>query len=254
VAVISNSLAQAFWQGEDPIGSSLQRVWGEDDPAARRPAGIRKPAGTRIIGVVSDVINTFYVEDAAMLYLPLRSSEAAGARLVVSVDGDPSASSRQVRDILRSIDPRLRPTVALVRDLRTRALRGTRATALLSAVLGGGALTLAVIGMFGVTAFVVRQRRHEISVRMALGSSGRQIVGLLLRDSLRPVAIGMTLGMLIALLAGHVIRGMLYGISGHDPLALATAVAVLMVAVTAAALGPARRALRVNPAETLKQS
>jgi predicted permease len=253
VAVISNCLAQIFWKGEDPIGSSLQRVWGEEDRPGARLTGPRKPTGTRIIGVVSDVISTFHAEDSATLYLPLRPADMMNARLVVSVDGNASALSRQVRDILRSMDPQLRPTVRLVTDLRASELSEQRGTALLSALLGGAALTLAVIGLFGVTAFVVRQRRHEISVRMALGASGWQIVGLLLRDTLRPVAIGIAMGLGLAVLAGHVIRGALYGISGHDPIALVAAVAVLIVAVTAAALGPALRALHVDPAEMLKQ-
>lgn len=254
VAVISNSLAQTHWKGEDPIGSSLARVWGEDDRPGARVAGLRKPAGTRIIGVVSDAMSTLRVEDGATLYLPLRADGAVNARLVVNVDGDPAAISWQVRDVLRSMDPRLRPTVTFVGESRARELSGPKGAALLTVLLGGGALTLAVIGLFGVTAFVVRQRRHEISIRLALGAAGGDVVSLLLRDTLRPVAIGMAIGVFIALIVGHVIRGSLYGISGHDPIAVIAAVVVLMVAVVAAALGPARRALRVDPAEMLKQS
>jgi putative ABC transport system permease protein len=77
---------------------------------------------------------------------------------------------------------------------------------------------------------------------------------MLVRDSLRPVVIGITGGLLLSLLVGHVIRGMLYGVSGHDPIAIVSAILILLGAATGAALGPARRALRIDPAEMLKQS
>lgn len=121
-------------------------------------------------------------------------------------------------------------------------------------IVGATALGLAVIGLFGVTAFVVEQRRHEVSVRKALGASNGQLLGMLFRDSLTPVAAGLSCGLLVSLLAGRVIQGILYGVSSHDPAAILTAVVVLVCAASGAVLVPARRAARVDPAQLLKQA
>ena len=111
-----------------------------------------------------------------------------------------------------------------------------------------------MIGLLGVTTFVVGQRRHEVSVRLALRASRSDVVGLLLRDSLRPVVFGLSAGLVLALLIGHVIRGAHYGISGHDPLAIVAAVAVLLGSAIIAVLVPARRGASVDPPQVLRQS
>ncbi len=116
------------------------------------------------------------------------------------------------------------------------------------------ALGLAVVGLFGVTAFVVRQRRHEVSVRMALGALPRQVVALLFRDSLRPVVIGLTVGLIGALWFSRLLESLLFGVSTRDPIAIAAAVGVLTGATALAALLPARRAAHVNSAELLRDA
>jgi putative ABC transport system permease protein len=255
VAVISDSLARAYWGSDDPVGSSLQRVWGDDDPTGAPSQGLlRKPSGTRIVGVVSDAITRLANYEAPTIYLPIAATSSPGARIVVSVDGDPGAMVRPVHEAIRALDPNTRPRVTRVRDLHAGELENPKALAAIAAVVGSSALALAVVGLFGVTVFVVSQRQHEVSVRMALGASAREILALVLRDSLRPVAIGLSCGLVLALAAGHVIRGALYGVSGHDPVSIVSAILTLLVAATGAALGPARRALRIDPAEMLKQS
>jgi ABC-type antimicrobial peptide transport system permease subunit len=133
-----------------------------------------------------------------------------------------------------------------------RGLEGPRTLAALAGLAGGIVLTLALIGLFGVTAFVVRHRTHEISVRRALGASQRDVVAMIVRESLRPVSIGLAIGVVLALLGGHTVQGVLYGVSARDPLAIDAAVVLSLAAAAAAAFVPARRAARVNPAELLK--
>jgi ABC-type antimicrobial peptide transport system permease subunit len=157
-----------------------------------------------------------------------------------------------VRDALEAIDPSVRPSVTFPLDGLERELKGPRILASLAVIVGATALGLAVIGLFGVTAFVVAQRTHEVSVRRALGASGAQIMNLLLRDSLTPVAIGLGCGLLLSLLGGRVVQSVLYGVNSRDPIAILAAVLILLSAAGAAVFLPARRAARVNPAHLLK--
>ena len=255
VAVISESLARRFWPDEDPIGSSLTRVWGEEIPSNGRPMGfMRKPVGTRVIGVVSETITKLTKYDSPSLYLPMDPLNIRGARIVVRTSGDPQGMIAAIRDAVKATDPSVDSRTVRVIEGVQEQMRDPQALAVVAGVFAVSTLVLAVIGLFGVTSFVVRQRRREVSIRLALGATGHGVVRLLLRDCLRPVLLGMTCGLFVAILAGHVIRGMLYGVSGHDPLAMATAAILLLAAATAAVVGPVRRALRVDPAEMLKQS
>jgi predicted lysophospholipase L1 biosynthesis ABC-type transport system permease subunit len=251
--VISARLAREYWGQADPIGAGLERVWGRDTPAGSLLSGtMRKPPGTRIVGIVEDVVTDLRSFGAPTIYLPLASSSVP--RLVVRTRDDPHAVARGIQTAMETIDPGIRASITYAADGLQRDLMGPRTLAALSVTVGATALGLAVIGLFGVTAFLVEQRRHEVSVRKALGASSSQLMGLLFRDSLRPVAVGLTLGVLVSLVAGQVIQGVLYGVSSRDPISIVAAVGILVAAASAAVFLPARRAARVNPAELLKQS
>src|SRR4030095_13727264 len=119
-------------------------------------------------------------------------------------------------------------------------------------IVGAAALGLAMIGLFGVTSFAVQQRTHEMTVRRALGASDGAIIGLLLRDNLRPVAGGLACGIVLALSGGRILNSLLYGVSSRDPASVVAAVVLLVPAALAAVYLPARRAARANPAQLLK--
>ena len=138
-------------------------------------------------------------------------------------------------------------------DTLRRDLEGPRALALLAILVGATAVGLAVIGLFGVTAFVVEQRAHEMTVRRALGASDSQLLTLLFRESLRPVVVGLVIGLGISLLSGRIVQSVLYGVSSRDPLAIGSAVAILLLAAATAVVLPARRATQVSAAHLLKQ-
>jgi predicted permease len=256
VAVISASLAHEYWGAVSPLGASLERVWGPDDaPNARHRGLMSRPAGTRIIGVVANAVSNLQNQDALAIYTPLPADDAGAARLVVRARGDAAAVAPAVRDVLRSLDasPGMTVSTTLVSDDMAREFADPQMAAVLASIVGIVALALAAVGLFGVTAFVVGQRQHEVGVRMTLGASGADILGMLLRDGLRPVAIGLGAGLVLALGAGQVIRRGLYGISGHDPIAIAAAVGLLLAAAGAAILIPARRAARIDPARMLRE-
>jgi ABC-type antimicrobial peptide transport system permease subunit len=126
--------------------------------------------------------------------------------------------------------------------------------ATLAGALAALALGLAIVGIYGVTTFVTGQRTREIGLRIAVGASPGDVLRLLLKDSLRPVAIGLAAGAGVALLASRLAAVVFYGVGASDPIAFASAIAVLLVSSAAAVFIPARRAARVDPAFVLRQS
>jgi ABC-type antimicrobial peptide transport system permease subunit len=133
-------------------------------------------------------------------------------------------------------------------------LGGKRRLAVLLGPLALLALVLSVIGVYGTTAFVVSQRTAELGVRMAMGATASDVTRLFLKDGMRPIAIGIVVGLAAALAAGRVAAQELAGISPHDPLSIATAVFVLVVSAVLAVVVPARRSARIDPATVLRQS
>jgi hypothetical protein len=249
VGVITAKLAQDLWGSSDPIGGTLERV-------GHRSASEAVDLSTvNIIGVVGDVLSARLSEpEAGTVYLPLLAIDTRGsAQLVVRTAGPASAARLPLQEAIGALDPSLHVTVDLTADAFNRQLDPVRTIASLASGLGALALGLAVVGMFGVTTFVVGQRLTEVSIRMAIGATGADILQLLLRDSLRPVFIGGMAGLGLSLIAGQFMASVLYGISPRDPIAIATAIAVLVPAATGAVLVPTRRAARVDPARVLRQ-
>ena len=238
VAVISETLARDFFPGEDPLGQSLGRIL-ENSRAT-------------IIGVVSNAITARLRElGSAAIYQPM--DQTLAAKMVIRTAGAPEALIPSVRSALHSIDPRVRLGITPVSERLQQQLEEPRTLASLAGVLAAVALALAVVGLYGVTAFVVGQRTQEISVRIALGATGRDIMRLLLHDSLRPVMVGLAAGVFVALLGGRVLAGVLYGVGTADPIAFVVALLVLLSAATLAVIVPTRGAAAVDPAAVLRQ-
>jgi len=253
VVVISASLARAFWGNDDALGDRMDRVWGTvtDADSAHRAGLHQKLPDARIVGIVEDATIGLQSKNAPTIYLPLAASRTP--RLVVRAAASPAALGPTLVDAIQRFDPRQRPRISMPSAGQRRELERPRSLTMLAMAVGAIALGLATIGLFGVTAFVVEQRTHEMSVRRALGASSRQLVELMLRDNLRPVAIGLTIGLLMALGGGRMIQAVLYGTSSRDPLALVAATIVLLVVTALAVLIPARKAGRVDPVQLLKQ-
>jgi predicted permease len=237
VAVISDSVARDFFPGEDPIGQPLDRV----------VEGSRRT----IVGVVSDAITARLRElGAAVVYTPIEDTRTA--RIVVRTDLKPGELVPSLRTSLASIDGRVRLEVVTVSDGLKRQRDQPRILATLAGTLAALALMLAVIGIYGVTSFAVGQRTREIGVRMALGAHARDVVRLLLGESLRPVSVGLAVGVAAALVCMRVFDGVLYGVSSSDPAAFGAALLILLTAAAAAVVLPSRRATRIDPAAVLR--
>ena len=241
VAVVSESIVRDFLGGAEPIGATLSAV-------------SERLSGVTIVGVVADAV-TARVRGTGngTIYRPFSPDDGRAARLVVR-SAHPPAIVRDLEETLLSVDPRVRPITTIVGDDVERHLNEPKVLAGLSGAVAMLALVLAVLGVYGVTTFVVNQRMWELHVRRAIGASTRDVVRLLVRQSLTPVIIGLVAGLLVALAAVRVLTPALSGVSPYDPSAILGAVGVLLGAALAAVLSPALRAAHADPAAVLRQA
>ena len=242
VAVVSESLARRLWGGEDPLGQVLEEF-----------RVVEKAPHVTVIGVVADTV-TARLHDVrtAAIYRPVM--QPATSRIVVKATASPEAILPALRAALQPIDPRVRVELRLVRDGLQEELELPRRLAGVAAFVAALSLTLAVIGIYGVTTFLAGQRTREIGVRLAIGASPADVVRLLLGQGLRPIAIGLACGIVAALIAAQAFQGAMYGVTARDPGAFAAAAVILLVAAAAAVYFPTRRASRLNPVVVLRQS
>jgi predicted permease len=244
VAVISRSLAEQKWPGEDPLGKLVQ--FGNMD-------GDLTPF--RIVGVVGDIRDFgLDAEPRATLYgYYAQRTRAIAWGFWIAIRA-PSAERLipAAREILHGVDPDLVPEFRTVAQLESASVAPRRFNLVMVGVFGATALLLALAGIYGAVAFNVAQRTREIGVRVALGARTSSVVGLVLRSALFWVAVGLATGVVLALGAARAVASLLYGISPHDPLAYAAAAAVLLIASFLAAWLPALRAARVDPMVALR--
>jgi len=233
VAVISQGLANRRWPGEDALGKTYD--------------------GDTIVGVVSDARTVRLNEGAATeYYRPIQPKDMPGAVLIVRVEGAPQRFTNGIRATLQAEDPRLTPEVFALQDALATKLAGPRQAAQLVSLLGACALLLAVTGFGGMVAFTVSERLKEIGIRLALGAHPRHVLGAVLRQFRTPVLLGTVAGSLLATAAGLVLAQELYGVSSVDPIAHVGAFVLLATGASLAAIPSVRRALRVDPVQTLR--
>jgi predicted permease len=240
--VISETLARAVWPDRDPIGRTL---------------GLSLHDGLRatVIGVVDDV----HLTDARTPPRPVAYLSAARfpdrvRDLVVRVEGDPTAIAPTLRAEVASMDASLPLySVTTMGTLVDRSFARDRLTAFLLAAFATVALLLASVGVFGVVAGDVANRRKEIGIRLALGSRPSAVLALLLRRASVRIFVGVAGGVAIALAGGRVMRSLLFGVTPADPVSFLS-IAVLMSAIAATAtVLPGVQALRRSPLSTLRE-
>lgn len=238
--VISRTMAETYWADASPVGRTVV-VGGEE---------------VTVIGVVGDVSwQGLDDEPTNFLYVPLSSMQdrAAGfVTLAVRSMGDPSEALALVRTELTALEPDAPITVLSTMEGQIgQVLSAQQTGAAFLTGFGALALLLSVLGIGGVVAYVVQQRRRDIGIRMALGANGRSVLAQSTLDMALPILVGTVAGILASLLLTRTIEGFLFGVTATDAgTYVSTTVVFLVVAVCAAAL-PARRATRVNPVEVL---
>jgi predicted permease len=259
VAVVNEAFVKRFFKSDE---NPLEQHFGLDLP---------ENVGTfRIVGVVRDAKFAGFALDRParpMFYVPLAQnvnyqnpmmqrlelgSHQMGGILLVT-DVPVGALEPALTSALAEIDPNL--TLTRVRTMQQQvdvSFDQQRAVASLAGLFGIVALALAAVGLYGVTAYTVAQRTNEIGIRMALGADRGKVVDLVLRSAFRRVAIGLLLGLPLAVGAGKLIAAQLYGVSFWDPLALSIAAVSLGACALVAALIPAARAAAISPMNALR--
>ncbi len=238
--IVNQSLAQRYWPEVSPVGQRLtfnsgQTYWNVVGVIANfRQAGIDTPPG-----------------DA--LYLPVRQFPGLGGSLLVKTVGEPMALSRQIREALYSVDPE-QPVSAITTlgDVRSAALASPRLTATLLALSAALALILTALGIGGLLAHSVAERTQEIGVRMALGASRPNVLGLVMQQGMRLVTIGVLVGGITAIVLARVMENLIFGIQARDPLTFSVVGAALLIVASVACFLPARRAMRIPPTQALR--
>lgn len=241
VIVVNEAFAQRFWPGEEALGKRVS-VSGTEGPFAE------------VIGVAKDGKYVTLGEDPKpFFFIPLLQHPEARVTLVARTAGAPGPLAGPLRAEIRSLDPDLPiESIETVEEHLGLSLLPARIAGAVLGAFGLFGLLLASLGVYGVVAYGVTQRTREIGVRIALGAQASDIVGLVLREGMRLVAIGVGTGLVVALVGTRLIRGMLYGLSPLDPVTFA-GVAGLFVAIAAlASFLPARRAARLDPVDALR--
>jgi len=242
VAVVSEALAERLWPGQDALGKLVQFDMG-GDLSPSTVVGI--VADTRDLGLDRAPRPTFYAPyrqrawSLTIFEIVMRTTDVA--RVMAAA-----------RDIVQRMNPEIVPQFSTSEQAYSAQLAPRRFNLVLIGVFGGAALLLALAGIYGSIAFHVVRRTHEIGVRMALGARPSRVISMIVRRSLVLGAIGVAIGLTIALGAARLASSLLYGIAPHDPVSYAAAAAVLLLAAVAAGLIPALRAARVDPVTALR--
>ena len=247
IVVIDESFAKRYFAGRNPLGQ-LVRI-------GDRPQDDNPKDDHQVVGVVATV-RKLQVGSTPKpwIYTPLRGLRYLEAKMLVSYRGPYPPMMRSLAKNVTALDPNLNVRVQRIEENVEAALAPVRIGAAAAATLGGLGLLLACTGVYGVMSFLVGSRRREVGIRVALGAKNADILRLILWQGMKPVAIGAVIGLPLAAAGAQLIRVMLYGLSPMDPLPFLSMAALLALMAAIAALVPARAALRVDPAVTLREN
>jgi len=244
-AIVNEAFAQKYFAGGSAIGKWVSTNQPRD--VQQEPGGLMT-----IVGVVADVRHSSLEKPALpQFYFPIDAPHMAFVAIRSSLPAGEIAA--QARAILRGMDRSLTFTnVHTMSERISEAAARRRFQTVLLAAFSGMAMMLALVGLYGLLAFAVRQRRAEIGVRIALGAPRGHVVRLILRQGLRLVVVGLALGLCSAAALTRVLSSMLYGVHADDPLTFTLAPALLLVAAASACVLPGWRAANIDPVESLR--
>ena len=251
VAIINEALAERYWPGENPVGKHIQPHF-----SATRTAWQPQPKDSfvTIIGVVANVREWEWNESTpAQIYLLDLQYPSHIMRVVIRSDGDPAQLTSATRHAVASVDPSQPITeIHTLDQLLNSAVSQRRLSMLLLGIFGAIATVLAVIGIYGVMAYAVSQRSHEIGIRMALGARPVDVLRMVVANGMSLAGLGIGFGLVGSIAAAHYLRSQLYGIHAWDPITFVGVTACLALVAAAASYFPARRATRVDPLVALR--
>ncbi|HEX3471727.1 MAG TPA: ABC transporter permease [Silvibacterium sp.] len=248
VAMVNESLVQKYFKDKDPL---TQRVSVEElIPGVTR---LGPPIEWQIVGVFHNVRTRGLREDYPEIEIPFWQIPWPSAGIGVRTAEDPASMTRAIAAAVHSVDPEIAlATTRTLEQVRSDVLAEDRFSVVLFTSFAIVALLLAGIGIYGVMAFSVAQRSHEIALRMALGASRNRVVGMVVREGVLLACIGSALGLIGAYFVGRAMQTMLYGVGAMDFSAFGAVGSVLLAAAVLACYLPARRAASVNPMQLLR--
>jgi predicted permease len=247
VVIASQALAHRLWPEQNAVGQQCFAEWGS---LQLQPS--------EVVGVVGDIrtrldrppVYTVYVADS---WAETPPSAPASASIVVRTALDPARLSNGLRATIHRAGADV-PIVALrpMSQLVALNVEGRRFQASLTASFAGSALLLASLGIFGVLAYSVEQRRREFAIRVALGAQHGRLLGMVMRQGLLPAVVGLTVGIAVSFMSGGLLRNLVVGVSASDLVTLGSVAAVIMLVAIVACYIPARRALSMDPIVALQ--
>ena len=243
VELVSEAAARRFWPGENPVGKQIRVHVNEGGRAPRE-----------IVGVVGDVrTRGMELDPAPVVYVPHTQYGPESMTIVVRASGDPVPLVPQLKAALSALSPSVAFSRAQTMDeLVSANVAEPRFRTLLLSIFAGVSLALAAVGLYGVMAFSVSQRRAELGLRMALGANPSDVLRLVLREGMAPVVAGILIGLGGAAVLARVMKRLLFGVETFDPLTFAAVAVTLTSVALAACYIPARRAMTVDPATSLR--
>ena len=241
VAIVNETLARRYWPDSSALGKRL------------RPLG----APDQVLEVVGVVRDSKYVtvdeEPEPFVYRPLAQAYTPHVTLVVRTSGTSADALRTIKEAVKAQDPGLAVfNVTTLADATALALLPAQVAGNLLGALGVLALLLAALGIYGVLSYIVRSRTREIGVRIAIGATPQAVAFMVVRQSLKWIVVGLSIGLISAGLLTRLLQRFLYGISPTDPLTFGLVTLLLVLVASAAALIPAARASRLDPIVALK--
>jgi ABC-type antimicrobial peptide transport system permease subunit len=244
VAVISEAVANQRWPNQDPVGHTIE--FGNMDGDLRL---------LRVVGVVADVKQrNLERQPRPTIYVSYRQRPHGTSHFtaVVRTSQDPGSIQTAARKILADLDPNVPPRIKTFQQVFDASLTSRRFNLTMIGIFAAAALTLAMIGIYGVLAYSVASRTREMGVRIALGATPGNVRGLVLKQALLTAAIGVGLGIVAAFGFTRLLQSMLFGVKATDPITFALVTLILLGVAVVAAYVPARRATKVDPMIALR--
>jgi predicted permease len=243
VALVNQALAHLLFKNEDPLGKHVRMSL---DPADK---------GVEIVGVVeTGKYESLSEAPHPAVFLPIAQTDTGWTTLVARTDLPAAQATKLLTKTVLDMNPQLTVTNAgSLKDQLALPLFPARIAAIVLGIFGALAMVLAATGLFALMAYAVARRTREIGIRMALGARPSQVLSSVLRRTLVLCAIGIGLGILAALAVGRLLSAVLYGVSPHDPVTYAISVLLMIAVAFLACWRPARRAIHIDPATTLRE-
>jgi predicted permease len=252
--ILSESAAKQLWPGQNPIGREL-RLGATDERFHNRSELYATGPAYQVVGLARDTRGAqFDGSDSKRVYLPLSEERLQDYPILVRTRSDAAQVMRVVDPMISSIDPNMMASSVTLEELlhqSTPFIISSLAAGVASAV-GLFGLLLALMGIYGTVSYIVVLRTREVGIRMAIGAQKRDVLTLILRESIRPVFAGLIAGILLAVGAAYLARGLLYGLNGVDAISFAGVSLLFLAIALLASYPPARLAMRVDPMVALR--